>query len=203
MQSGNRVFPFTPILQKNANAFIVPQEWKNHLHQENTSQSRYDYGVIDLSGSTVCPSSHPGAASVFPKGFWGEKNSLTRVAPQIKRFLYSKIKGLEIRIAGYPGDLPCIQWTSAGKLKGLEYGGSRSGRPHFKATARHDSLIYDIDSASGLSGSPAWGRMTFKGKDGTSREERVLVGVHSRCGKATAITPYVWEKHIQAWMKKT
>jgi hypothetical protein len=205
--SGKRVFPFTPILQKSKNAFIVPQEWKNHLRGKNDEPSRFDYGLISLAGSTVCSPQPAGSTPVFSKTHWGKESSLTRIAPQIKGFLYSKLRESEVRIAGYPGDFPCIQWTSAGKLLGVGHGGKKSGRPHYKGTARHDFLIYDIDSARGMSGSPVWGRINLKGKNGIRREERVLVGIHSRCGQATggqatAITPYVWEKHIQQWMKE-
>lgn len=199
---GNKVFSFAPVMQKRQKAFRVPQEWKDHLRGASGESFRFDYGLISLSGSAICSPRLTGSSGIFPGGFWGEKNSLTRIAPTIKGFRYSNLKGSQVQMAGYPGDLPCLQWASSGKLIDVGYGGSRRGRPHYKGTARHDFLMYDFDSARGMSGSPVWGRMSLKGKSAIRREERVLVGIHSGCGRATAITPFVWEKRLRRWMEE-
>jgi hypothetical protein len=201
--SGKKIFPFAPIVQKRTSAFKVPLEWKNHIRGANDEPSRFDYGLISLKGSALCSPRFLGTSDIYPKGFWGKKDSLNRIAAAVKGFRYSKLLGADVQLAGYPGDFPCMQWTSSGKLTGIAYGGRKKGRPHYKGTARHDFLTYDIDSASGMSGSPVWGRMNFRRKGGTLHEERVLIGVHSRCGQATAVTPFVWEKHLKNWMKNT
>lgn len=197
--TGRTVYPFPPIIQRRRKAFRVPQEWKDHLRGANNEPARYDYGLISLAGSAQCAPRFLGGPS-FPSGFWGYPETRTRVAPGIRRFRHSRLTGHDVQLAGYPGDLQCMQIKSPGKLTRLAYGGSRSGRPHYRGTARHDILHYSIDSVSGMSGSPVWGRMTLKGRDGRRREERVLVGVHSRCGRGTALTPYVWEQHLAKWM---
>lgn len=200
--SGKKVFPFAPIIQKRRSAFRVPEAWKKHIQGSNSEPERYDFGVISLKGAANCSPRYLDMTHIFPDAFWGAKNSGTRIAAATKGFLFSKLKNAEVKMAGYPADMPCQQWNSKGPLTRQTYGGRRSGRPHYKGTARNDSIRYQMDSGPGMSGSPVWGHMTLKERSGVRREERVLIGVHSRCGRATVITPFVWEKQLKPWMER-
>lgn len=194
-------FPFAPIFQNNRHAFRVPQEWKEALqgNPKFSDRTRYDYGMISLAGSKLC---FPQRAH-SPGDFWGKENSGTAIAPQIKGFNLTKLIDMKAYFAGYPGDYPCLQWKTSGKLTELRYGGGQRGRPHYKRTARHDVLEYKINSAQGMSGSPVWGKTKIKARNrATGEEHLVLIGIHSGCGVATAITSFVWEKHLRNWMNE-
>ena len=205
-----KVFPFAPIIVQNRkNFFKVPKEWKSHIRGTNDEPYRFDYGIISLAGSALCSPNLMGSSNIFPKGFWGMKNSLTRVAPTIRGFRYSNLKTSnghnappQVKMTGYPGEYPCNQWISSGELTGIGYGKTRPGKPYYKETARHDFLPHNMDSSKGMSGSPVWGQMNIRRRNGIREEACVLIGIQSRCGTATAITPFVWEQHLQKWMKK-
>lgn len=92
-----------------------------------------------------------------------------------------KLLGLKVNLSGYPGDKPSgTQWWHCRKIK--------------LVTPR--TLIYNIDSAGGQSGSPVW-----KYKNG----KRYVVGIHtngsSLGNSATRITSAVY-KNLKNWKNK-
>lgn len=89
--------------------------------------------------------------------------------------------GLKVNLSGYPGDKPSgTQWWHCRKIK--------------LVTPR--TLVYNIDSAGGQSGSPVW-----KYKNG----KRYVVGIHtngsSLGNSATRITSAVY-KNLKNWKNK-
>lgn len=90
----------------------------------------------------------------------------------------STLKNLTVNVSGYPGDKPSgTQWWHARKVDNV--------------TSR--TLVYNIDTAGGQSGSPVW-----RIKDG----KRYAVGIHtngsSSGNSATRITKPVFD-NIQKW----
>ncbi|WP_106793549.1 serine protease [Aquimarina sp. Aq78] len=89
--------------------------------------------------------------------------------------------GLKVNLSGYPGDKPAgTQWWHARKIKAV--------------TSR--TLVYNIDTAGGQSGSPLW-----RIKNG----KRYVVGIHtngySLGNSATRITKPVF-KNLKNWKNK-
>ena len=132
-----------------------------------TDKSRnYDYGVIILPKSAVIPS------EIGAFGF----------ASYSKRSLLSKKR---LNTAGYPGDRP---YPGDQPRDTLWY----DGRKAKAVTAR--TIIYDIDTAGGQSGSPVWAKLS----DG----KRIVVGIHTNGDQsgnsATRITKPVFE-NLKKW----
>ena len=97
------------------------------------------------------------------------------------KYSFFKLLGLKVNLSGYPGDKPSgTQWWHCRKIK--------------LVTAR--TLVYNIDTAGGQSGSPVW-----KYKNG----KRYVVGIHTNGSKfgnsATRITSAVY-KNLKNWKNK-
>jgi V8-like Glu-specific endopeptidase len=93
----------------------------------------------------------------------------------------SSLSGLTVNLSGYPGDKPAgTQWWHARRIKWV--------------TAR--TIVYNIDTAGGQSGSPVW-----RLKNG----QRHAVGIHTNGStsgnSATRITKPVFD-NIKAWKQK-
>ncbi|TYP71430.1 trypsin-like serine peptidase [Aquimarina intermedia] len=96
-------------------------------------------------------------------------------------YSFASLLGLKVNLSGYPGDKPSgTQWWHCRKIKFV--------------TPR--TLVYNIDSAGGQSGSPVW-----KYKNG----KRYVVGIHtngsSLGNSATRITSPVF-KNLKNWKNK-
>jgi V8-like Glu-specific endopeptidase len=132
-----------------------------------TDKSRnYDYGVIIL----------PKSAAIPPEiGTFGFASYSNKVLLNKKR----------LNTAGYPGDRPGL---GDQPLNTLWY----DGRKAKAVTAR--TIIYDIDTAGGQSGSPVWAKLS----DG----KRIVVGIHTNGDQsgnsATRITKPVFE-NLKKW----
>ncbi|WP_394822034.1 trypsin-like serine peptidase [Pendulispora albinea] len=91
------------------------------------------------------------------------------------------LKSARLNLAGYPGDRPAgTIWYHGRKAKAV----------------KSQTLIYDIDSMGGQSGSPVWVRLN---------EKRIMVGIHTNGSpngnSATRITQPVFE-NLQRWRKE-
>jgi V8-like Glu-specific endopeptidase len=126
----------------------------------------YDYGVIILPRSVAIPS------EIGAFGFAAYRNQSLL---NIKR----------LNTAGYPGDRP---YPGDQPPNTLWY----DGRKAKQVTAR--TIIYDIDTAGGQSGSPVWAKL--------SNGRRIVVGIHTNGdlsgNSATRITKPVFE-NLKKW----
>ena len=89
--------------------------------------------------------------------------------------------GLKVNLSGYPGDKPVgTQWWHARKIKAV--------------TSR--TLVYNIDTAGGQSGSPVW-----RIKNGKRYAVGIHTNGHSTGNSATRITKPVF-KNLKNWKNK-
>lgn len=117
-------------------------------------------------GAIILPSSSPYGSQL---GYFG-----------FAKLSYFSLLGLKVNLSGYPGDKPSgTQWWHARRIKWV--------------TPR--TIVYNIDTAGGQSGSPVW-----RLKNG----KRHVVGIHTNGStsgnSATRITSPVF-KNIKKWKK--
>jgi V8-like Glu-specific endopeptidase len=154
------------VVTNQKHTFRVSKEWIN------TKNSKFDYGVIDVTDSRKLLSGKKledswETVSTVLAASAASSHSAKEIAPLLLQ--HHKALGKGIHYAGYPGDKPCTPMR-------VEHG--RFAKLDDSDDAEHNVLIHHTDTVPGNSGSPVWlERQAKDKKSGLIKTQRLLIGI--------------------------